>query len=77
MWMNRYPFNLSGFPSIEFIEGIGKDMRNLETIEIAGDVWSLTHDICLLSRVEACNVEVEATRCATSVVIPFDNLRLS
>ena len=74
--MNCYPFNLSDFPSIEFIDGVGKNVRNLETIEITGDVWPLAHDICLLSRVEVCNAKVEATRYATSVVIPFDDLRL-
>jgi hypothetical protein len=76
VWVKYYPPELSEVPSIEFGEGVGKNMRNLETIEVTGHVWPLTHDIRLLGRVEVCDIEVEATRYATPIVIPFNNLRL-
>lgn len=64
--------------SLKFVRGVEKYVGRLKGLEITGDKWSLVQDGGSLDwiQLEICDVDVEATRYATPVSIPYENLGL-
>jgi len=61
----------------EFVEGVGKDVRHFEGLEITGDVRSHLDDgVSQVDWIQVRDVDVEATCYTASVNVPFDDLGL-